>query len=78
MAICIEGLTKEFGSLKAVDGLSVDIERGGIVGLLGPNGAGKSTTIRMLLGLVRQLAEQQLFWVSPSSTPATTSNMSVR
>jgi ABC-2 type transport system ATP-binding protein len=52
-AIHIEGLTKEFGTLKAVDDLTVDVEQGSVVGLLGPNGAGKSTTIRMLLGLVR-------------------------
>ena len=53
MAIQIEGLTKEFGALRAVDGLTVDVEQGGVIGLLGPNGAGKSTTIRMLLGLIR-------------------------
>lgn len=53
VAIQIQGLTKDFGTLKAVDGLTVDIQQGGIVGLLGPNGAGKSTTIRMLLGLIR-------------------------
>ena len=52
-AIRFEHLTKQFGTLKAVDGLTVDVEQGGVVGLLGPNGAGKSTTIRMLLGLVR-------------------------
>ncbi|MFV9672609.1 MAG: ABC transporter ATP-binding protein [Acidimicrobiia bacterium] len=52
-AIQIEELTKEFGTLKAVDGLTVDVEQGGVIGLLGPNGAGKSTTIRMLLGLIR-------------------------
>ncbi len=52
-AIRLEELTKKFGSLVAVDGLTVDIRPGGVVGLLGPNGAGKSTTIRMLLGLVR-------------------------
>ena len=52
-AIRFERLTKQFGALKAVDGLTVDVEQGGVVGLLGPNGAGKSTTIRMLLGLVR-------------------------
>jgi ABC-2 type transport system ATP-binding protein len=52
-AIRFEHLTKQFGALKAVDGLTVDVEQGGVVGLLGPNGAGKSTTIRMLLGLVR-------------------------
>ncbi|MBG7606271.1 MAG: ABC transporter ATP-binding protein [Actinobacteria bacterium] len=51
--IRIEGLTKEFGTLKAVDDLTVDVYPGGVVGLLGPNGAGKSTTIRMLLALIR-------------------------
>lgn len=53
LAIQIQDLTKDFGALKAVDGLSADIQQGGIVGLLGPNGAGKSTTIRMLLGLIQ-------------------------
>ena len=53
IAIQIRDLTKDFGTLKAVDDLTVDIQQGGIVGLLGPNGAGKSTTIRMLLGLIR-------------------------
>ncbi len=52
-AIRIEGLPTEFGTLTAVDGLTVDVEQGGVIGLLGPNGAGKSTTIRMLLGLIR-------------------------
>jgi ABC-2 type transport system ATP-binding protein len=52
-AIHIEDLTKKFGTLTAVDGLTVDVPRGGVVGLLGPNGAGKSTTIRMLLGLIK-------------------------
>lgn len=51
--IRIEGLTKEFGTLKAVDDLTVDVHPGGVIGLLGPNGAGKSTTIRMLLALIR-------------------------
>lgn len=55
-AIHMEGLTKEFGRLRAVDGLTVDVQTGGVVGLLGPNGAGKSTTIRMLVGLIRPTA----------------------
>lgn len=46
-------LTKCYGSLKAVDGLDLEVRRGDVYGFLGPNGAGKSTTIRMLLGLVR-------------------------
>jgi ABC-type multidrug transport system ATPase subunit len=48
-----EGLTKEFGSKLAVDGVSVLLAPGEIVGLLGPNGAGKTTTLKMLLGMLR-------------------------
>jgi len=44
----VERLTKTFGSLRAVDGVSFAVESGQIVGLLGPNGAGKTTTMRML------------------------------
>jgi ABC-2 type transport system ATP-binding protein len=46
------GLTKQFGSVRAVDDLSFSVERGSVTGFLGPNGAGKTTTLRMLLGLV--------------------------
>jgi ABC-2 type transport system ATP-binding protein len=49
----VRGLTKRFGSVLAVDGLSFEVERGTVVGFLGPNGAGKTTTLRMLLGMVR-------------------------
>jgi ABC-2 type transport system ATP-binding protein len=48
-----EGLTKHFGKLVAVDGVSLSIPAGQVFGFLGPNGAGKTTTIRMLVGLVR-------------------------
>lgn len=51
-AISIQNLTKYYGKHKAVDGLSLNVERGDIFGFLGPNGAGKSTTIRSLLGLI--------------------------
>ena len=51
-AIEIEGLSKRFGSVRAVSDLSFEVQAGRITGFLGPNGAGKSTTIRMLLGLV--------------------------
>jgi ABC-2 type transport system ATP-binding protein len=47
----LKGLTKCYGSLKAVDDLNLTIHQGEIFGLLGPNGAGKTTTILMLLGL---------------------------
>lgn len=51
-AIEIQGLTRRFGSLTAVDDVSFSIQRGAIFGLLGPNGSGKSTIIRMLLGIM--------------------------
>ncbi|HEY0951374.1 ABC transporter ATP-binding protein [Nocardioides sp.] len=50
----IRALVKKFGSLHALDGLDLTVERGEIHGFLGPNGAGKSTTIRVLLGLLRK------------------------
>jgi ABC-2 type transport system ATP-binding protein len=50
--INVDGLTKRFGDLTAVDCVSFSVERGQVVGFLGPNGAGKTTTLRMLLGLV--------------------------
>lgn len=46
-------LTKTYGSVRALDGLSLSIPRGGVYGVLGPNGAGKSTLFRILLGLIR-------------------------
>jgi ABC-2 type transport system ATP-binding protein len=52
-AIEISGLTKTFGSVRAVSDLSFTVDAGRVTGFLGPNGAGKSTTLRMLLGLVR-------------------------
>ena len=45
-------LTKRYGSLLAVENLSIQVPRGGVFGLLGPNGSGKTTTMSMLLGLV--------------------------
>ena len=52
LAIRARGLSKDFGSLRAVDRLDLDVPRASIYGFLGPNGSGKSTTIRMLCGLL--------------------------
>lgn len=52
-AIAIDGLTKEFGTVTAVDNLSFSVEQGELFGLLGPNGAGKSTLINMLVTLLQ-------------------------
>ena len=54
--ITVEGLTKRFGEVVAVDDLSFEVDQGTVVGFLGPNGAGKTTTLRTLLGLVTPTA----------------------
>lgn len=54
MSIIVEGLTKVFGSQKAVNKISFTINKGEVVGFLGPNGAGKSTTIKMITGFLPQ------------------------
>ena len=47
-----ENLTKKFGTILAVEGLSLDVREGEVFGCLGPNGAGKTTTVRMLTSLI--------------------------
>ena len=51
--IRVKNLGKQFGDLKAVDGITFDVENGEIFGFLGPNGAGKTTTIRMLTCIIK-------------------------
>lgn len=58
--ISVRGLTKTFGSFRAVDDLTFDVHPGRVTGFLGPNGAGKTTTLRMLLGLIRPTAGEGL------------------
>ncbi len=48
--ICVEGLTKDYGTRRAIDGLTFSAQKGEILGFLGPNGAGKTTTMRILTG----------------------------
>ena len=47
-----ENLTKKFGTVTAVENLSLDVKEGEVFGFLGPNGAGKTTTVRMLTSLI--------------------------
>ena len=57
----VQGLSKRFGSRTVVQGFSMDMQPGEIVGLLGANGAGKSTTFRMVVGLYRPDAGSIIF-----------------
>ncbi|WP_436928084.1 ABC transporter ATP-binding protein [Halosimplex amylolyticum] len=66
-AIETDGLTKRYGSVAAVEGLDLTVERGTVYGFLGPNGAGKTTTMRLLTGLTR-----------PSEGTATVAGVDVR
>lgn len=52
-AIHVDNLTKYWGHIRAVDGISFNVEKGEVFGFLGPNGAGKTTTIKMLVGLTK-------------------------
>ncbi len=53
MIVHLEGITRRFGDIVAVDSLSLDVPPGVVYGLLGPNGAGKTTTLRILLGILK-------------------------
>jgi ABC-2 type transport system ATP-binding protein len=52
VAVSLRGLTRRFGALTAVDGLTFDVARGELFGIVGPDGAGKTTTLRMLAGVL--------------------------
>jgi branched-chain amino acid transport system ATP-binding protein len=57
----VEGLTRNFGGLRAVAGLSFAVEQGEILGLIGPNGAGKTTVFNLITGFVRPTAGEIRF-----------------
>lgn len=73
--IDIRGLTKTYGTVRALDGLTLSIPRGGVYGILGPNGAGKSTLFRTLLGLIRPTAGDATIMGGPIGAPASMRRM---
>ncbi|MEM0086398.1 MAG: ABC transporter ATP-binding protein, partial [Zestosphaera sp.] len=52
--VSVQGVVKNFGKIRALDGVSVEIDEGLIFGLIGPNGAGKTTLLRILATLLKQ------------------------
>ncbi len=69
-ALQLEELSKQYGRVQAVAGISLTVQAGQVYGFLGPNGAGKSTTMRMLLGLVRPTGGRAYLWGRPCGSPA--------
>ena len=69
-AVGIDGVSRAFGDVKAIDGLSLSLAPGEIVGFLGTNGAGKTTTIKMITGLLRPDAGEVSVFGGDPSDPA--------
>ena len=69
-AVGIDGVSRAFGDVKAVDGLSLSLAPGEVVGFLGTNGAGKTTTIKMITGLLRPDAGEVSVFGGDPSDPA--------
>jgi ABC-2 type transport system ATP-binding protein len=69
--LVVEGLTKRFGEVRALEGVSFSVAPGEVFGYLGPNGAGKTTTLRVILGLVRPSAGSVRIFGAPAPDPAT-------
>jgi ABC-2 type transport system ATP-binding protein len=68
--IVVEGLTKRYGTLKAVDDLSFAVRAGAVTGFLGPNGAGKTTALKLIVGLARPTAGRALINGGPVASVA--------
>jgi ABC-2 type transport system ATP-binding protein len=70
LAVETEGLTRDFGGFRAVDGINLSVPVGSFFGFLGPNGAGKSTTIKCLTGLLRPSAgSMRILGIDPLADP---------
>lgn len=69
--ITVDGVTKRYGHVRAVEDLSFEVERGEVVGFLGPNGAGKTTTMRMITGTLQPDRGEILFDGEPISARLT-------
>jgi len=69
-AIRADDISKDFGEVRALDGLSLTVDPGELFGLLGPNGAGKTTTIQLLTGqIVPDAGKAEVLGVDPAVEP---------
>jgi len=68
--VVVEGLSKRYGTIRAVDDLSFAVRAGAVTGFLGPNGAGKTTALKMIVGLARPTAGRALIYGSPVASAA--------
>ena len=66
--ISARGLTKRYGDFSAVEGLSLDVARGVVIGVIGPSGSGKSTTVRMLTGITEPTSGDVTVFGEPPTT----------
>jgi ABC-2 type transport system ATP-binding protein len=73
--IVVEGLTKYYGTVKAVDDLSFAARAGAVTGFLGPNGAGKTTALKVIVGLARPTRGRALINGKPAASAATDARM---
>jgi len=69
-AIELDSVCKSFGTVRAVDELSVQVPQGSVYGFLGPNGAGKTTTLRMIMDIIRPDSGTIRLFGAPASSPA--------
>lgn len=67
--LSIRNLTKDFGKLRAVNGLNLEVKAGQVFGMLGPNGSGKTTTLGMLMGVTNSTSGE-FFWFGEPPTHA--------
>jgi ABC-2 type transport system ATP-binding protein len=74
-AVAVEGLTKRYGDVTAVEDLSFTVRRGAVTGFLGPNGAGKTTALKTIVGLARPSAGRALINGAPVDSMAQDARM---
>ena len=74
-AVAVEGLTKRYGDVTAVEDLSFTVRRGAVTGFLGPNGAGKTTALKTIVGLARPTAGRALINGDPVDSMAQDARM---